>query len=157
MSIQKVIFGYSKYNHWTNEQLSGWLVGLGEPFLYKETASSFANIALTVQHMQESQQYWLGHIAKKALVLADGKSENNINLLLEGSRLMLDTYGTYTEEELLETVRSTDMARSRYEFILHSINHNTYHRGQIVTMCRQLGIVDNIPAMDYDVFLWLSP
>jgi hypothetical protein len=38
------------------------------------------------------------------------------------------------------------MVKSRYEFILHVINHSTHHRGQIVTMCRRLGAVDNIPA-----------
>jgi uncharacterized damage-inducible protein DinB len=78
----------------------------------------------------------------------------NFSQLQAVSRLMLDEFGGYTEEELLEKVASTDMVQSRYEFILHAINHNSYHRGQIVTMCRHLGVVDNIPAMDYEVFLW---
>ena len=83
-------------------------------------------------------------------------ADRSFSLLLRGSRLMLDAFGAYTEKELLEKVASTDMVQSRYEFILHVINHNSYHRGQIVTMCRQLDVVDNIPAMDYEVFLWSS-
>jgi uncharacterized damage-inducible protein DinB len=170
MSIQKMIVDYAKYNHWANEKLSQWLRSLERGLLYKPTPSSFASIGLTIRHMQESQQFWLGiitkedPIAKKDLIVkADPASprgaDNDIadfSLLLKGSRLMLDKFGAYTEEELLEKVTSTDMTQSRYEFILHIINHNSYHRGQIVTMCRQLGAVDNIPAMDYEAFLWSS-
>jgi uncharacterized damage-inducible protein DinB len=158
MSIQKVILSYAKYNHWANEKLSRWLMSLDRELLNKQTPSSFASVELTVQHMQQSQQFWLGIIANKGLALPDGTDAAALgfNLLLAGSRLMLDTFGDYTEKELLEKVASTDMIQSRYEFILHTINHNSYHRGQIVTMCRHLGVVDNIPAMDYEVFLWSS-
>jgi DinB family len=89
-------------------------------------------------------------------VPATNVADLNFSLLLEGSRLMLNTVDAYTEDELLDKVASTDMLQSRYEFILHMINHNTYHRGQIVTMCRRLGVLDNVPAMDYEAFL-LSP
>jgi len=158
MSIQKVILSYAKYNHWANEKLSCWLMSLDRELLYKQTPSSFGSVELTVQHMQQSQQFWLGIIANKGLALPDGRDAAALSFsgLLTGSRLMLDTFGTYTEKELLEKVASTDMIQSRYEFILHTINHNSYHRGQIVTMCRHLGVVDNIPAMDYEVFLLSS-
>lgn len=158
MSIEKIILNYTKYNLWANEKLSCWLMSLDRELLYKQTTSSFASIALTVQHMQQSQQFWLGIISKKDLALPDetDAAALSLDLLLICSRLMLATFGTYTEKELLEKIASTDMVQSRYEFILHTINHNSYHRGQIVTMCRQLGVVDNIPAMDYEVFLWSS-
>jgi uncharacterized damage-inducible protein DinB len=158
MSIKKVILSYVNYNHWANEKLSCWLMSLDKALLYKQTTSSFASVELTVQHMQQSQQFWLGIITQKGLALPDetDAAALSFSLLLTGSRLMIDTFGAYTEEELLEKVTSTDMVQSRYEFILHMINHNSYHRGQIVTMCRHLGVVDNIPAMDYEVFLWSS-
>ena len=156
MSIQKIILSYAKYNHWANEKLTSWLMSLDRELLYKQTPSSFATVTLTVQHMQQSQQFWLGIIANKGIALPDGTDADapGFNLLLTGSRLMLDTFGAYTKKKLLEKIASTDMIQSRYEFILHMINHNSYHRGQIVTMCRHLGVVDSIPAMDYEVFLW---
>ena len=40
---------------------------------------------------------------------------------------------------------------ARYEFIQHMINHSTYHRGQLVTMGRVLGITD-APGTDYNFF-----
>jgi uncharacterized damage-inducible protein DinB len=158
MSIKKIILSYAKYNHWANEKLTVWLMSLDRELFYKQTPSSFATVELTVQHMQQSQQFWLGIIANKGVALPDGMDADapGFKLLLTGSRLMLDTFGAYTEKKLLEKVASTDMIQSRYEFILHMINHNSYHRGQIVTMCRHLGVVDSIPAMDYEVFLWSS-
>jgi uncharacterized damage-inducible protein DinB len=158
MNIQKVILSYAKYNYWANEKLSRWLMSLDRELLHKQTPSSFASVELTVQHMHQSQQFWLGIIANKQVALPDGTdaAAPGFSLLLTGSKLMLDTFGAYTEAALLEKVASTDMIQSRYEFILHMINHNSYHRGQIVTMCRHLGVVDNIPAMDYEVFLWSS-
>jgi uncharacterized damage-inducible protein DinB len=38
-----------------------------------------------------------------------------------------------------------------YEVLLHLFNHQAYHRGQLVTMLRQLG-VDKIPQTDFIVF-----
>ncbi len=38
-----------------------------------------------------------------------------------------------------------------FQMLLHVFNHGTYHRGQLVTMLRQLG-VENIPATDFIVW-----
>ena len=72
--------------------------------------------------------------------------------LLAGSQRLVDTCKTYSEEDLLQQLPSTDMIQPRYEYILQVISHNSYHRGQIVTM--SLGVRDKIPSMDYEVFLW---
>lgn len=39
-----------------------------------------------------------------------------------------------------------------YEMLLHLFNHGTYHRGQLVTMLRQLG-VGKIPPTDFVVYV----
>ena len=74
--------------------------------------------------------------------------------LLAGSQRLVDTCKTYSEEDLLQQLPSTDMIQPRYEYVLQVINHNSYHRGQIVTMSRFLGVTGKIPSMDYEVFLW---
>ncbi len=38
-----------------------------------------------------------------------------------------------------------------YQMLLHMFNHGTYHRGQLVTMLRELG-VEKIPATDFIVW-----
>ncbi|MBL0256882.1 MAG: hypothetical protein IPQ03_04840 [Bacteroidetes bacterium] len=63
---------------------------------------------------------------------------------------------TYTNNELTEEIELnmswSKNKLSRYEYIIHVINHSTYHRGQVVTIARGLGITENIPATDYNFF-----
>lgn len=145
MNVKKLVARFLAYNHWANTQLNEWLMGMEDAFIHQQTRSSFASIALTLQHMQKSQLFWLGIIADSEKISVAPSLSDDLAQLLAGSQMMIDTFSAYTEEELLEEVSSTDMVQSRYEFILHVVNHNSYHRGQIVTMCRQLGITDNIP------------
>jgi uncharacterized damage-inducible protein DinB len=156
MGMQNIITNYARYNHWANEKLSHWLLSLDPAILDRQTPSSFPTVALTVRHMQQSQLFWLGIITKMQPGLPGDITtpETDFGRLLAGSTLMVAAFTAYTEKELTEEVESIDMAKPRHEFILHAINHNTYHRGQIVTMCRSLGVVDHVPAMDYEVFLW---
>lgn len=136
-----------------------WLQTLEHKFLYAETSSSFNSIDLTVQHMNRAQNYWIAIITEHGTGQLDesikyNDADNTLHNLVAGSKRMLDIFDAYSEEELLQKLYKEDMAQRRYEFILHSLNHNTYHRGQIVTMSRCLGVRENIPEMDYDVFLW---
>lgn len=39
-----------------------------------------------------------------------------------------------------------------HDMLLHLFNHGTYHRGQLVTMLRQLGETDKIPSTDFSTY-----
>jgi len=159
MTLKKIISGYSRYNYWANEKMTRWLKSLNSDILYKETPSSFSSIDLTLQHMNHAQNFWLTVLAEGDVTKLDETIKfKAIDIvmtdLLAGAQQMLDTFERYTEEELLKQVSNGATTEGRYDFILHAINHNSYHRGQIVTMSRCLGVVNNIPNMDYDTFLW---
>lgn len=159
MSLKKLISSYTRYNHWANETMTRWLETLERDTLYKETPSSFGSIDLTLQHMNHAQNFWFAIITSADVTKLDETIRSNavdsvIRELRAGSQRMLDKFTAYTEDELLTQIPSQDMVQSRYDYIVHAINHNAYHRGQIVTMSRCLGVVGNVPAMDYEVFLW---
>src|SRR5262249_46343090 len=48
-----------------------------------------------------------------------------------------------------------DFNRSAFEIIQHCMNHSTYHRGQIVTIGRNVGLND-APMTDYMVYLLMA-
>ncbi len=136
-----------------------WLGTLEESLLYKGIPSSFGSIDLTLQHIHHAQKFWLAVLAEADITKLDETTQYNaagkvMDDLLAGSRQILDIVEAYTEEELLKQVSSPVLVQSRYEFVLHVVNHNSYHRGQIVTMSRGGGVRDDIPALDYEVFLW---
>lgn len=161
MNLRKAIGSYIIYNHWANTRLTEWLKSLDSELLYQETHSSFASIDLTLQHMKNAQNFWYAVITKGDIKRLDETIKINavdkvIQELLTGSQKMVDTFTAFSEQEMLESVASPVMTKSRHEFILHVINHNSYHRGQIVTIARILGINSDIPETDFEAFLWFE-
>jgi uncharacterized damage-inducible protein DinB len=157
MSVKKIISGYVHYNHWANQTLTQWLKTLDNNLLTKETHSSFLSIDFTLQHMKNAQNFWLSiirEIERPDETIKINLTHEVIHDLLASSQQMIDIFTAYTEEELQQPVQSDTMTQSRHEFILHMINHNSYHRGQIVTMARGFGVANNIPETDYEAFLW---
>lgn len=159
MILKKLITNYTSYNHWANVKLTDWLKTLERNIVYQETASSYNSIDLTIQHMLHAQNFWLSVLTVQDFKNMDETAKNNsfeINVasLLAGSQRMIETFNEYTEAELLEQVSTDATTQSRYDFILHVINHNSYHRGQIITISRQMGVKENIPCTDYEYFLW---
>jgi uncharacterized damage-inducible protein DinB len=156
--LKKVVTSYAQYNYWANEKMTRWLKTLDRNILYRQTPSSFNSIDLTLQHMCHAQNFWLTVLAEGDIEALDETVKINsvdsvISDLLHGSSQMINTFTVYSDEDLLKKVSNPATIQARYEFMLHVINHNSYHRGQIVTMIRSLGIINNIPNTDYDVFL----
>lgn len=51
-----------------------------------------------------------------------------------------------------KALNGTSYQTMNWQIILHCMNHSTYHRGQLVTMLRNLGVED-LPATDYIQFV----
>ncbi|WP_339815753.1 DinB family protein [uncultured Imperialibacter sp.] len=159
MTLKETISSYIRYNHWANERLTQWLQTSSNEVLYTETNASFASIDLTLQHMKNAQFFWYeviteGDVKKLDETIKVKSIEAVIEELLRGSEKMVDTYTTFSEKQLAADINSPVMTRTRHDFIMHVINHNSYHRGQIITIARILGAVSNIPETDYETYFW---
>lgn len=161
MSLGKLIANYAAFNEWANHQVVGWLDQLDPELLYKETPSSYTSIDYTVQHILRTQRFWLLFIAEQDTTgfdwsVRERDVKNVLRELKEVSTQMKVEFSRYTEDGLLKVLHfnmpwaKNDL--SRYEYIVHIINHGTFHRGQIVTMARALGIRDGIVNTDYNMF-----
>lgn len=78
------------------------------------------------------------------------------NGLLQLNRQWEDFVRNATDEMLLavlpyKNLKGEQFEQPVYEILTHLLNHGTYHRGQVVTMLRQVG-VDKIPQTDYILF-----
>jgi uncharacterized damage-inducible protein DinB len=160
MNVKPVITKYVNYNYWANERMTDWLKSLDRSLLHKDIPSSFRSIDLTVQHIIHSQNFWLAvntgsDISRLDEEIRVNQSDRVMTELMASSQRMIDTYGSYSEGELVTKVTSPDATDSRLEFIIHNVNHGSYHRGQVVTMARGLGVTEGIPTTDYDVYLWI--
>jgi uncharacterized damage-inducible protein DinB len=161
MSICKLISNYSSYNEWANNEIVVWLKGLDKELLYQKTPSSFDSIDHTLQHILRVQKFWLAFISEEDIsnfnwTLREGEVEKILDELVTVSNQMKIKFSSFTEAELLHDLyldrpwAKTTM--NRYEYMLHSINHTTYHRGQLITQSRCLGITNGIVNTDYVFF-----
>ena len=78
------------------------------------------------------------------------------NQLLQQNRLWLEWVANATDPALQHEFIYYNSRKERfkqpvYQMLLHLFNHGTYHRGQLVTMLRQLG-VEKIPQTDFIVW-----
>src|SRR5215471_9946044 len=137
--LKAAILDYTKYNHWANATLTGWLKSIDDKLLYQEVKSSFASIDLTLQHMKNAQNFWYAVITNADIDSLDEHLRiNSVNWviedLLKDSQDLVNLVALLTDSDLLTKVSSPAMTKMKYEFILHAINHNSYHRGQIITI-----------------------
>lgn len=150
---------FLRYNHWANERLTSWLLTLDRSLLYKATGSSFGTIDRTLRHILDAQIYWhtllvTGRILEFNSPPDEQAADEVIAGLNKSDRQLIESLASLSEEQLLERIQVSDSNQSRYEYILHLVNHGSYHRGQVVTMCRALEVTGEIPVTDYDAYLW---
>lgn len=156
--INQLMKNYTGYNLWANTTLVNWLRSKPAELLEKEIASSFPSIRLTLHHIWQAQQYWLSVLQREApkvdLPQADSV-EDVLNGIVAQSEELLE-YIQSVDDEIIEekTLIVSPWFQSsfpNFEYIMHCMNHSTYHRGQIVTIARQLGFND-APMTDYNFY-----
>jgi uncharacterized damage-inducible protein DinB len=162
MNIATLMKDYSNYNLWANTRLIEWLKTKPSEKMEQEVISSFPNIKLTLSHISNTEKFWLEVIKQESqpdLSRFGDQSNQTIeevcSILLENSKelsLYVNslTEGSIKKECNVETPWFNE-TRPRCEFILQVVNHSTYHRGQIITIGRNVGLID-APMTDFNVY-----
>ena len=156
--MKDLLLSYVKYNLWANKRLCKRLEGLDEQIWNAGLKSSFKTIKLTLLHIWDAQQVWNLRLNGKSISDWPGKSFTGTNTdiilqFIEQSSDMIRLADSYSEEKLNSMCEFNDMKGNPYkmkvcDILLHCMNHSTFHRGQIVTMLREL-VIDNLPGTDY--------
>lgn len=160
MSLKKLMTNYASYNVWANQQHINWLSTKTDEQLQHEIPSSYPSIIKTLNHIWGVEEYWFSIITKtQDFTQRFGIEELHRDEVFKGmmnrSELILNKVLSFSEEDLNEEIKVVSpwfkSNQCRYEYIQHVINHGTYHRGQIVTIGRNIGITD-APMTDYNAF-----
>lgn len=159
--LSALIKDYTVYGLWANKTMVNWLKTKPAELLDKELPSSFPGIKQTLAHIWHVEMAWMGYIKKAPVQVPYGQTYTGsaadvFNDLLSTSEELNNYVQSLQDEELEEVihVQSTYMNShlARYEMIQHCVTHDAYHRGQIVTMGRQLGFTD-APMTDFLFYL----
>lgn len=150
MSLKKIMTNYAAYNLWVNQQFVNWLSTKSDELLNNEVASSYSGILKTLNHIWETEQYWYSIIAE----IAQPERKESIDLdknevftgLIATSEALASLVASLSEEQLVKTIKIEnpwfECELPLSEYLLQVVNHGTYHRGQIVTIGRNIGITD---------------
>jgi uncharacterized damage-inducible protein DinB len=150
------------YNAWANKTLINWLKTKPEDLFTKEVASSFSSLRETLAHIWDTERFWLASIQQLPAPTSFRFQpyDGTLNELFESMLKESEEYEAYihslSEEALIEIVNFDTPwvkgAKSRFEFTFHAMNHSTYHRGQLITIGRNVGLTD-APMTDYNFYL----
>ncbi|WP_316802058.1 DinB family protein [Pedobacter nototheniae] len=156
-AITELMKNYANYNFWANMMLVNWLKKHPETLLEKEVKSSFTSVKATLIHILQTQEYWFSIISKTTFFKSSYYCDVHevFDLLLQQS----ETLANYINDLEIAALEENVFVQSpwfhsnfqNFEYILQVFNHSTYHRGQIITICHNLGITD-APMTDYNYY-----
>jgi uncharacterized damage-inducible protein DinB len=165
INLASLVRDYTTYNAWANKTLVEWLKGKPLDILEKVVPSSFPSIKETLVHIWDTQRFWLAVVKQIPPPPSfrmngySGTTQEVFAELVSHSEELASYVDSLSEADLAEKIYLKtpwfEANRSRFEYLHHTMNHSTYHRGQLVTIGRNVGITD-APMTDFSYFLLLT-
>lgn len=164
--MKNLLLNYVKANVWSNTRIADKLRQIDPELWVAEQKSSFKSIRKTLLHIYDAETNWYKRINGTSLTSMpsegfSGTNDETVDLLLAASQMLVDYMSTMTDESLSQFCHFKTLAGQEYDIqicdiILHCMNHSTFHRGQIITMLRNLDI-DVLPSTDYITYVRTHP
>jgi uncharacterized damage-inducible protein DinB len=161
LAMKEIFIQFATYSLWANHLLLGVIESLSDEQQRAEVKSSFPSLYKTVLHLLDAESIWWQRIRLQEKIVRpsddfSGDFADLSKLLQQQNRQWLDWVTNTNEHGLQHEFIYLNSKKERfkqpvYQMLLHLFNHGTYHRGQLVTMLRQLG-VEKIPPTDFMVW-----
>ncbi|MFN0081754.1 MAG: DinB family protein [Ferruginibacter sp.] len=160
--MKKMLAQYAAYNLWANTRLVEVINNLTDEQVDRDITSSYPSIRKTVLHLWDVENIWWQRM--KLVEVQVWQSDNfsgslmelNNNLLAQSKHwkewIDIATEAALEHEFIYKNSKKDQFKQPVYEMVLHLFNHQSYHRGQLVTMLRQVDVKD-IPNTDLISFL----
>jgi uncharacterized damage-inducible protein DinB len=147
------------YNTWANQQLANWLQEADSVQWQQQVESSFNSLELTVRHLWNAEHGWLCTLKKEPWKQAiETDVAMSKTAVLSGFLATSKTFENFVcalSDTDFQDVRTLGKDQKNIDLtgiIQHVFNHATYHRGQLITIGRQVGLPAP-PRTDYIFFL----
>ena len=144
------------YNNWAGDKILAFLDGLEPAVFTRDLGNSFPSLRDTLVHILSAEELWLsrwlGEAGREMLNPADFPAVAAVQEgWTEHDRMLQKFISSLSDTELQKVVAFKNLKGIPYSLELwkqmqHVVNHSSFHRGQIITMARQLGLQP--PSMD---------
>lgn len=149
----EVLKTYASYNAWANDEFINWLKEKDTLCLTDSIPSSFSTIKNNLTHLWGAEIGWLQTLRGEDWDVPKNLSKNkSISETLEGFSKTTNELKNYIKklkpEDFINKKQLSKGEVSADHILIHILNHASYHRGQIVTIARNLKITDP-PRTDF--------
>ena len=136
------------YNSWANRRVLVACRTLDSAAFTRIVGGSFGSVKDTLAHIAWAEWIWLerwNHRSPKQATLSDAQTLDGIARAFDETEKRRQSFiAGLTDDRLQERIAYENLKGERWEYSLghmlqHVVNHSTYHRGQIITLLRQLG------------------
>jgi uncharacterized damage-inducible protein DinB len=156
----------ANYNYWADSKIIEWLHQVNDQQWDQEITSSFSSISKTAIHIVSAEKYWVDHwmhTPEPKFLSMEFKGTRNelIGIWNRSSADFSTVVESYPKENYLQAVpfkypKGGGMGQMAFwQTVVHAINHSTYHRGQLVTLLRQVGFT-NLSSLDMATYFQLK-
>ncbi|HKO80500.1 MAG TPA: DinB family protein [Chitinophagaceae bacterium] len=137
------------YNLWANDIVHSWLNKVTDEQWEQTVISSFDSIAETSLHIAAAETVWLDRLNNAAAPVwlpsvFKGSKNETLDVWNKASKNLKSFIENFDETKLqinlsFKRLNGDAYEMPHYQVLAHVFNHSSYHRGQIVTMLRQVG------------------
>jgi uncharacterized damage-inducible protein DinB len=159
--MKELLVSYASYNYWANQELTKKVLSLTAAQQQAEIISSFNSLRATIFHMWDAESIWWQRMKLQENIIRPSdqthlSTQEVVNGLMSQSKDWMDWVQQASELQLehvfaYQNTKREQFKQPMWQMLMHMFNHGTFHRGQLVTILRQLG-EDKIPATDYIVY-----
>lgn len=149
---------YCQYNIWANEKMADFLGKQPEALLSQKIENSFPSIRKTALHILSAERSWL---ARMQMDIGNNKKvQDDFASTKEVFAALVKTSSDFADFVQLQEVSFFNKTLAYHTWdgtawrmlpkimVHHCMNHSTYHRGQLITLARQLGMKEGVPSTD---------
>lgn len=161
--MKEIFLQYACYNVWANKAIIDVLLQMEEDKIDEVVQSSFPSLRKTVYHIWSAEYIWLQRLLLTERPLwvqdvYDGSFEEACARWQEVSSLLKDFVSRQYDDKAFTHVfqyynlKKQSVKNPVSRVLMHVFNHATYHRGQLVTIMRTVGVT-KIPCTDFITFI----
>lgn len=139
------------YNYWARDRQLEACAALTDEQFVRPMGNSFPSVRDTLAHLVGAEWVWLERWhGRSPRALPPGSDFTTLGAIekrwREVERDVRAYLATLTEQALLRPLEYVNLKGEPFTYplwqtLVHVVNHQTYHRGQITTLLRQLGTV----------------
>lgn len=159
--MKELLKQFAAYNIWATQKITDIILGLPEEKQLAELPSSFSSLQKTILHLWDAESSWWQRMKLLERITRPsenfkGTTKDAVNGLISQSRQWEEWVTNATDLSIqhvfqYQTFDQTQYKQPTWQMLLHVFNHGTYHRGQLINMLRQSGVV-KLPATDFIIW-----